>query len=76
MENKPLKILKKAEWPEEEERGSSEEEVVAALGTEAAEGGKELYYFLGAKRNVLHILDKSSLGHCLNQSHYVWSIST
>jgi hypothetical protein len=28
------------------------------------------------KRNALHILDKSSLGHCLNQSDYVWSIST
>jgi hypothetical protein len=43
MENKRLKSLKKAEQPEEEEWGSSEEEVVAALGTEGAEGGKELY---------------------------------
>jgi hypothetical protein len=47
MENEPLKSLKKAERPEEEERGSSEEEVVAALGTEAAEEGKEMYCFLG-----------------------------
>jgi hypothetical protein len=46
MKNKPLKSLKKAEWPEGEERGSSEE-VVVALGTEVAEGGKELYCFLG-----------------------------
>jgi hypothetical protein len=45
MENKPLKSLKKAERAEEE-RGSSEE-VVVALGTEVAEGGKELYCFLG-----------------------------
>jgi hypothetical protein len=42
-----LNSLKKAERPEEEEQGSSEEEVVVALGTEAAEGAKELYYFLG-----------------------------
>jgi hypothetical protein len=47
MVNKPFKSLKKAEQPEEEERGSSEEAVVAALGTKAAEGGRELYYFLG-----------------------------
>jgi hypothetical protein len=46
MKNKPLKSLKKAERPEEEEWGSSEE-VVVALGTEAAEGGKVLYCFLG-----------------------------
>jgi hypothetical protein len=45
MENKPLKSLKKVEWPEEEEWGSSEE-VVAALGTKAAEGGKEMYCFM------------------------------
>jgi hypothetical protein len=47
MENKPLKSLKKTEWPEEEERGSCKEEVVVALGNEAAEGGMELYCFLG-----------------------------
>jgi hypothetical protein len=46
MENKPFKNLKKVERPEEEESGSSEE-VVVALGTEATEGGKELYCFLG-----------------------------
>jgi hypothetical protein len=46
MENKPLKSLKKAERPKGEERGSSEE-VVVALGTEVAEGGKEMYCFLG-----------------------------
>jgi hypothetical protein len=49
--NDPLKSLKKADLPEEEEeeeaRHSSEAEVVAALGTKAAKGGKELYYFLG-----------------------------
>jgi hypothetical protein len=77
MENIPLKSLKNAERPEDEEeaRGSFEE-VVAALGSEATEGGNVLNCFLGVKRNVLHILDKSSLGHCLNQSHYVWNIST
>jgi hypothetical protein len=56
MENKSLKCLKKADLPEEEEeeekaaaRRSSEEEVAAALGTEVAEGGKELYCFLGRR---------------------------
>jgi hypothetical protein len=56
MENKCLKCLKKADLPEEEEeeekaaaRRSSEEEVAAALGTEVAEGGKELYCFLGRR---------------------------
>jgi hypothetical protein len=48
MENKPLKSLKKTERPEEEERGLSEE-VVVALGTEPAEGRKELYCFLGRR---------------------------
>jgi hypothetical protein len=47
MENKPLRSLKKAEQPKEEERGSSEEEAVAALETEAVEGGREMYCFLG-----------------------------
>jgi hypothetical protein len=61
MENKLLKSLKKAERPEEEEQSSSEE---------------ELYCFLGEKRNVLHILDKTSLSHYPNQSHDVWSINT
>jgi hypothetical protein len=46
MEKKLLKSLKKAEQPKEEERGSSKE-VVVALGTEATEGRKELYCFLG-----------------------------
>jgi hypothetical protein len=66
--NNPLKSLKNAERPEEEEEawGSSEEEVVEALGTETAEGGKELYCFLGVKGSVLHILDKVPLGHCFN----------
>jgi hypothetical protein len=49
--NNPLERLKKASLLKEEEevaaRRSSEEEVVAALGMEAAEGGKELYCFLG-----------------------------
>jgi hypothetical protein len=31
---------------------------------------------LGEKRSVLHILHKGPLGHCLNQCHDVWSIST
>jgi hypothetical protein len=47
MENRLLNILKNVERPEEDGWGSSEEEVVAALGTEAAKGGKELYCFLG-----------------------------
>jgi hypothetical protein len=50
MENNPLKSLKKVDLPEEEEaavRRSSEEEVAAALGTKVAEGGKELYCFMG-----------------------------
>jgi hypothetical protein len=47
-----LKSLKKANLLEEEEeeavaRCSSEEDMAAALGMEAAEGGKELYCFLG-----------------------------
>jgi hypothetical protein len=49
MEKKPLKSLKKANLLEEEAvaQCSSEEDMAAALGMEVAEGGKELYCFLG-----------------------------
>jgi hypothetical protein len=73
MENKPLKSLKNADWPEEE-RGSSIE-VGAALGA-GAKGDRELNCFLGRRGVCSTSLTKGTLGDNLNQSHDVWSIST